>query len=163
MSESNQTRRKFLQTSLIGTGAAIVGAGLIAQSCDNARPKASKYMGGFAAPKLDKIGCAFIGVGARGSGHLEWVAKYSDAEILAIVDPHVPAIEKNMENLKALNVTNVKTYSNGDEDYLPYYDFHGFVKIMVMIGRHFSYDIDGLPRSNQTPIYFNVVVHILLL
>ncbi len=118
MSDSNQSRRKFLQTSLYGTGAALLGAGLLAQSGDNSRPKSATYMGGFAAPKLDKIRCGFIGVGARGSGHLSWVTNYSDAEVIAIADPHVPAVEKNMEGLKQKNITSVKTYTEGDKDYL---------------------------------------------
>ena len=34
----------------------------------------SQYMGDFSAPKLDVVRVAFIGVGARGSGHAKQIA-----------------------------------------------------------------------------------------
>lgn len=118
MKEANQSRRKFLQTSLYSAGAAIIGAGIVGQGCDNSRPKSSKYMGGFAAPKLDKIRCGFIGVGARGSGHLFGAAKLNAAEIIAIAEPHLPTLEKRMKQLEERNIAGVKTYTQGDHDYL---------------------------------------------
>ena len=118
MSDSNQSRRKFLQTTLYSAGAVVIGAGMLSQSCDNTRPTSAKYMGDFVAPKLDKIRCGFIGVGARGSGHLAWAAGCADAEVTAIADPHVPAVDRNIEELKKRNITDVKTYANGKEDFI---------------------------------------------
>ncbi|MEN8193215.1 MAG: Gfo/Idh/MocA family oxidoreductase [Bacteroidota bacterium] len=115
---SKKTRRDFLKTSLYGTGAAIVGVGIIGQGCAPSRPTASKYMGDFIAPKLDKIRCGFIGVGSRGSGHMSWTTGYKDAEVVAIADPHIPTVEKQLEELKERGITSVKTYTNGDNDYL---------------------------------------------
>jgi len=50
------------------------------------RPSGSKYMGGFAAPKLDKVRVAIIGVGARGSGHAPMIASIEGVEFVAICD-----------------------------------------------------------------------------
>ena len=43
-------------------------------------------MGDFAAPKLDKVRCAFIGVGARGSGHCSQIGAIEGTEVVAICD-----------------------------------------------------------------------------
>jgi predicted homoserine dehydrogenase-like protein len=43
-------------------------------------------MGDFAAPKLAKVRCAFIGVGARGSGHVSQIASIEGTEVVAICD-----------------------------------------------------------------------------
>lgn len=75
-------------------------------------------MGDFVAPKLDKIRCGFIGVGARGSGHMAWTAGRKNAEVIAIADPHIPTIENRIEQLKEGGITKVKTYTNGEKDYL---------------------------------------------
>lgn len=44
------------------------------------------YMGGFSAPKLNQVRCAFIGVGRRGSGHARQIATIDGTEIVAICD-----------------------------------------------------------------------------
>ena len=116
--DSKKTRRDFLKTSMLGAGAVIIGSGIIGQGCTDSRESSAKYMGDFAAPKLDKIRCGFIGVGARGGGHLLWTTGNKDAVIVAIADPHVPIVQKRMEQLKERNITDVKTYANGDKDYL---------------------------------------------
>ncbi len=79
-------RRGFLRT-LGGVGAALTAttAALRAQQVP-ARPSGAKYMGDFAAPKLDKVKVAFIGVGARGSGHVSQLAVIEGVEIVGICD-----------------------------------------------------------------------------
>ena len=83
----NYNRRKFLKTT------AISAAGLTAAStlsnCDSSNSTPSSkgnYMGDFAAPKLKTIKTAFIGLGARGSGHLKSIAKLEGVEIVALSD-----------------------------------------------------------------------------
>ncbi len=44
------------------------------------------YMGDFAAPKLDTVRCAFIGVGDRGHEHAIQIAEIEGTEIVAISD-----------------------------------------------------------------------------
>ncbi len=43
-------------------------------------------MGGFAAPKLDKVRWGAIGVGARGSGHVKQLAQIEGSQVVAISD-----------------------------------------------------------------------------
>lgn len=50
------------------------------------RPNGAKYMGDFAAPKLEKVKVAIIGVGARGSGHASQLASIKGVEFVGICD-----------------------------------------------------------------------------
>ena len=50
------------------------------------RPSGAQYMGDFAAPKLETVRCAFIGVGARGTGHARQIAEIEGTEVVAISD-----------------------------------------------------------------------------
>lgn len=84
-------RRKFLKT--LGGLTAGMAALPMLTSAQNAaskdapaRPASAKYMGDFAAPKLDKVKVALIGVGARGSGHAAQLANIDGVEIVAICD-----------------------------------------------------------------------------
>ncbi|GAA5117930.1 Gfo/Idh/MocA family oxidoreductase [Luteolibacter yonseiensis] len=52
----------------------------------SARPSQSKYMGDFAAPKLETVKVAIIGVGARGSGHAAQLASLKGVEFVGICD-----------------------------------------------------------------------------
>ena len=67
-------RRHFLKkASLVSTGLSLAPSILVAyqeqdKQAYNNRPAGAKYMGGFSAEKLETVRCAFIGVGARGSG-----------------------------------------------------------------------------------------------
>jgi predicted dehydrogenase len=60
------------------------------------RPYHAQYMGDFAAPKLDTIRFAFIGVGARGSGHVRRMASIEGTEIVAICDLHKDLVTKSV-------------------------------------------------------------------
>ena len=79
-------RRGFLKT-LGGLTAAFASLPALASAQSApARKAAAKYMGGFAAPKLDKVRVAMIGVGARGTGHAAQLASIEGTEIVAISD-----------------------------------------------------------------------------
>jgi len=78
------SRRGFLKT-LGGISAGIAGLPTLAAAA-TARPSGAKYMGDFVAPKLDKVRCAFIGVGARGSGHCKQIGIIEGTEVVAICD-----------------------------------------------------------------------------
>jgi len=99
MNNSNHapSRRDFLKTvGAVGAGLAAVSAAVPsaraqaaaadAAAGTPARPAGSRYMGGFAAPKLDKVRWGAIGVGARGSGHVEQFSQIEGSEIVAISD-----------------------------------------------------------------------------
>jgi predicted dehydrogenase len=61
------------------------------------RPSQSKYMGDFAAPKLEKVKVAIIGVGARGSGHAAQLASLKGVDFVGICD----LIEDRAKNAEA--------------------------------------------------------------
>ena len=83
----NYNRRKFLKTTTM-SAAALTAASTLASCTDNNIESISKglYMGGFSAPKLDTVRVAFIGLGARGSGHLSSLASLEGVEVVAISD-----------------------------------------------------------------------------
>ena len=83
----NYNRRKFLKTTAISAAAFTAASSLT--NCDSSisiPDSNGKYMGGFSAPKLETVRIAFIGVGARGSGHLSSIAKLDGVEVVAISD-----------------------------------------------------------------------------
>ncbi len=83
----NLDRRNFIRKTSLA-GAAITMAPMItrASGSPTERAAAAKYMGDFAAPKLENIRAAFIGVGARGPGHLQFFANLPGTEVVAISD-----------------------------------------------------------------------------
>lgn len=89
-------RRNFLKSlGLAGTGLAVSGAALSPASAAAAkleppqvsrRPARARYMGDFAAPKLETVRWGVIGVGVRGSAHVEQLAQLTGSRIVAISD-----------------------------------------------------------------------------
>jgi len=77
-------------------GAAITMAPIIARGSTiiPERPFAAQYMGDFAAPKLETVRAAFIGVGSRGPGHLRFFASMPKTEIVAVSDLYEDNVEK---------------------------------------------------------------------
>ena len=57
--------------------------------------KNSQYMGDYSAPKLDVVRVAFIGVGARGSGHAKQIAAIEGTEVVGISDLYKDLAEKS--------------------------------------------------------------------
>ena len=80
-------RRNFIRKTSL-SAAAIVAAPLLTKGMEPEleRPSMGKYMGDFAAPKLETVRAAFIGVGARGPGHLKFFAGLPGTEVVAISD-----------------------------------------------------------------------------
>ncbi len=111
------SRRGFLK-ALGGLGAGMAAlpslASAAASSGAPARPGGARYMGDFAAPKLDKVRCAFIGVGARGTGHCRQIATIEGTEVVAICDLH-KNLAKRAEKAAKNNGHSPKLYI-GDKD-----------------------------------------------
>ena len=82
---TGSSRRGFLRL-LSGLGAASAMLPGLARAAAPARVAGARYMGDFVAPKLDKVKVAFIGVGARGSGHCSQLAVIQGVEIVAVCD-----------------------------------------------------------------------------
>lgn len=92
---SEPNRRSFLKTlGLAGAGLSAAAAAQPAAAAQvqfaNTSPRrrrhGARYMGGFAAPKLETVRWGIIGVGARGSGHVDQLAQIEGGEIVAISD-----------------------------------------------------------------------------
>jgi len=95
----SSNRRDFLRK------ASMAGAGLaIAPILTNAKPVTpspvlgAQYMGDFRAQKLKTVRCAFIGVGARGSGHASQIAEIEGTEVIAISDLYEDLAKKSADN-----------------------------------------------------------------
>ena len=79
----------------------------------------SKYMGDFVAPKINVVKVAFIGVGARGSGHAKQIAAIEGTEVVAISDLYNDLAMKSYNVCKDIGGgnrhKNIAIYS-GDEN-----------------------------------------------
>jgi predicted dehydrogenase len=86
-SPDSNPRRSFIK-AIGGFTAAIAGAPMLvnAQTAAPARASGAQYMGDFAAPKLEKVKVAIIGVGARGKGHVGHLTKIEGVEMVGICD-----------------------------------------------------------------------------
>ena len=70
----------------------------------------SQYMGDFSAPKLDVVRVAFIGVGARGSGHAKQIAAIEGTEVVGISDLYKDLAEKS--SIVCQGIGNGKRHKN---------------------------------------------------
>ena len=78
-------------------------------------------MGGFAAPKLSKVKVAFIGVGARGTGHAKQFASIEGTEVIAICDLYNDLAQRSKklcEDDDNQRHRNIKLYHGGENDWI---------------------------------------------
>lgn len=69
------------------------------------------------APKMDTVRTAFIGVGARGSGHVEQMLQIEGVQVVAICDTHTPAAEASAKVCTDKGRPAPALFTNGPEDY----------------------------------------------
>jgi len=118
----NSNRRNFLKkTSIVGAGLALTPSISRGNLLGPNRHSFAQYMGDFKAPKLDKVRFAFIGVGARGSGHAQQFAAIEGTEVVAISDLYedlaIKSAEVCKEYGKGQRHKNIKLYTNGEDDW----------------------------------------------
>ncbi len=107
------SRRSFMR-HLAGAGAGLT----LARLGQAAEPAAKgKYMTGFAAPKLERVRVGFIGVGARGSGHVNQMMTLEGVDVIAICDNHPPTLARSIANVVKKGRPKPTEYGNGAEDY----------------------------------------------
>ena len=115
----NIDRRNFLKKTSLSAAAIATASTLSAEERHIERPVASQYMGDFAAPKIETVRVAVIGVGARGPGHLKFAASLPGTEIVAISDLYEDLATKWAAEAKEIGAgerhKKVKTYF-GSED-----------------------------------------------
>ena len=92
-------RRRFLKTTAISAAALTAASGLSASSPPKSK---GKYMGNFSAPKLETVRVAFIGLGARGSGHLKSISKLDGVDVVAVSDLYEDNVKINSKIAKEL-------------------------------------------------------------
>ncbi|MBO6662769.1 MAG: Gfo/Idh/MocA family oxidoreductase [Roseivirga sp.] len=116
---SKLDRRNFLKkTSLTAAALATATAFDSCAEQEQERPTGSQYMGDFAAPKLETVKIALIGVGARGSGHSRDFASLEGTEIVAISDLYEDWAQRSADRCKEVGEgrhQNIKLYY-GDEN-----------------------------------------------
>ena len=106
---------------MVGAGLALTPSISKANLLGQNRVTNAQYMGGFAAPKLDTVRFAFIGVGARGSGHAKQIAAIEGTEVVAISDLYEDLAKKSAdackEQGKGQRHKKIKLYTNGENDW----------------------------------------------
>ena len=103
-------RRKFIKNSSLTAASAITTSFIASSSNENIPQSEGDYMGDFSAPKLNNIRVAFIGVGARGSGHLAYFGGIPNTEVVAVSDLYEDNIENSIKRLQ--NKFNTKKFNN---------------------------------------------------
>ncbi len=100
-------RRNFIKKTSL-SAAAIATAPLLANDFESTpeRPAMASYMGDFSAPKLETVKAAFIGVGARGPGHLQFFASLPGTEVVAICDLFEDLVKKWGNKAKSIGKGN---------------------------------------------------------
>ena len=166
--DNSSSRRRFLQTLGLATGALAAGSFANAQEVAPLAPKkiivpdpnnigpmttwpprkpGAIYMGGFRAPKLDKVRVAFVGVGERGSMHVGQMAVIEGAEVVGICDLYKDWAERNAALVEKKTGKRPPIFTNGPEDY----------KRMMKevkpdaVPRHLRRDENGRPRLCGSP------------
>ena len=112
-------RRKFLRNIALGSGAISVGLPSLAK-VKNTNESVTHYgqqqfnMCGYAAPKLDKVRIAIIGLGMRGPGAVQRMCYIEGVEIKALCDKYPDRVTKAQKILEKAGLPKAKEYS-GDE------------------------------------------------
>ena len=121
MSENN--RRQFLKSvaavSAVGIAAGCTATqGVNASSAASAIPAAQgKSVMGLIAPKMDIVRVGFIGVGQRGSGHVEHFCHIEGVEIKAICDIDEVMLDKTMAYVASQNLPTPQRITGSDHAY----------------------------------------------
>src|SRR6056300_430415 len=93
-------RRNFLKKTSLSTASLYLASTMACSQEKESTPSEGTYMGDFAAPKLDTVRIALIGVGARGSGHAKQLAAIEGTEIVAISDLYEDLVDRSVEACK---------------------------------------------------------------
>lgn len=121
-------RRNFLRQLAIGSGALSIGIPSFASNgsrdreLENALQTGTKSqrfnMSGYAAPKLDKVRIAHIGLGQRGPGAVSRMSHIEGVEIVALCDLYPDRVTKAQQILEKAGMPKAKEYSgeNGWKD-----------------------------------------------
>ncbi|MBI5856333.1 MAG: Gfo/Idh/MocA family oxidoreductase [Sphingobacteriales bacterium] len=121
----DNNRRKFLRRVIVGTGALAVGIpGLakmsgtgdeeINRSKENEASDQHFNMCGYAAPKIETVRIAVVGLGQRGSEAVERLSFIDGLEIVALCDKYSDRVAASQKTLEKMKRPKAKEYS-GEE------------------------------------------------
>lgn len=106
----NNSRRDFLKKAGLLSSVAIT-----LPSLQNEVFASTNFnMSGFAAPKIDKIKVAIIGLGMRGPGAVDRISYIEGAEIVALCDKHPDRVAKAQTILTGKGLKEAKSFSGED-------------------------------------------------
>lgn len=106
----NNSRRDFLKKASLLSSVAIT-----LPSLQNDVFAAKRFnMSGYAAPKIDKVKVAVIGLGMRGPGAVDRISYIEGAEIVALCDRHADRVAKAQTILTKKGLNEAKSYSGED-------------------------------------------------
>ncbi len=106
----NNSRRDFLKKAGLLSSAAIT-----LPSLQNEVFASSNFnMSGFAAPKIDKVKVAVIGLGMRGPGAVDRLSYIEGVDIVALCDKHADRVTKAQTILTKKGLKEAKAYSGED-------------------------------------------------
>jgi hypothetical protein len=116
---SDLTRRQLLKGAAATTTALALGASAESASelAHSQRPRKGKSVVAYSAPKMERIRAAFIGVGARGSGHVAQMLLLQGVEITAICDTHKPSLDAAIKQCVDKGRSAPAAYGAGPKDY----------------------------------------------
>ena len=122
----NLNRRNFIKKTSLSSAAIFSASSSLSGLDYKDRDSESNYMGDFVAPKIDNIKAAFIGVGARGTGHAKQIASINGTEVVAICDLYKDLAERSKNNCaeigKGQRHKNIKLYSGSENDWISMLD-----------------------------------------
>ena len=122
----NLNRRNFIKKTSLSSAAIFSASSSLSGLDYKDRDSESNYMGDFVAPKIDNIKAAFIGVGARGTGHAKQIATINGTEVVAICDLYKDLAERSKNNCteigKGQRHKNIKLYSGSENDWITMLD-----------------------------------------
>lgn len=108
-------RRDFL----VMAGAAVTTGGLtaLAEAAPSIPESQGRSAAGLVVPKMDRVRVGFIGVGARGSGHVAQMLAIEGVEVTAIADTHRPSLDRSANRVTHAGRATPALY-DGPKDYL---------------------------------------------
>ncbi len=112
---SDLSRREFIKSS-VGAGLVLPG---LASSLGRPQETNMKREGvaGLVCPPMERVRAAFIGVGARGSGHVARMLSLEGVDIKAICDNHEPTALQSQKRCVDAGRKKPDIYTAGEHDY----------------------------------------------
>jgi len=107
-------RRSFIRNVAMGSGAIAVAFPNSTEASTKQIAPATFNMCGYAAPKLNKVRVAVVGLGMRGPGAVDRLSYIEGVEITALCDKYSDRVDKAQQILTKKGLPKAKSYS-GEE------------------------------------------------